>query len=121
MRHTLPAVLVTATAAVLLAACSTPAEPAPSHTTTTLASPTAAPEPEGDTAAPSIDPHELTELAIEITWASTSDTDKTSICDGLALFGTHWAAQQLQAGTNDDSGLDWDYAAHLIQIDCQQR
>lgn len=120
MRHTLPAVLVTATAAVLLAACSTPAEPAPSHTTTTLASPAAAPEPEGDTAAPSIDPHKLTELAVSVTWDSTSNQDKTSICDGIALFGPDWAAQQLQADSSDTS-IDWDYAAALIQNDCQQR
>lgn len=125
MRRPLAALIPAAGAALLLAACSSPAQPAPARTVTatpvTSADAGDIAETEGDTATPSLDPRKLTELAVTVTWDSTSDADKTSICDGIALFGPDWAARQLQGGSSDTSSIDWDYAAILIQDDCQQR
>ncbi|WP_329376239.1 hypothetical protein [Streptomyces sp. NBC_01483] len=42
------------------------------------------------------------------------------MCDGIALLGTDWAAEQIRQGAGDDS-LDWDRAAVLIEGKCETR
>lgn len=108
----LPAVLLLAA----LTACGTTA-PAATPTKTV----TAEPAIEGDTAPPPASADDdMTQAVVDLTWDQTSEADKNSMCSGIDLFGTEWAADQLRDGGGDDS-LDWDRAAVIIEGKCQQR
>jgi ABC-type glycerol-3-phosphate transport system substrate-binding protein len=112
LRHLLAAIAVTA----VLTACGSAPAADTSSDTPTAASP-AADAGESDAEAPSTD---MTEAIVDLTWDQTSETDKQSMCAGIALLGTDWAAEQLQQGGGDDS-LDWDRAAVLIEGKCETR
>jgi hypothetical protein len=62
----------------------------------------------------------MTQAVVDLTWDNTSEVDKQSMCDGIDLFGTEWAADQLRDGAGDDS-LDWDRAAVIIEGKCSDR
>ena len=66
---------------------------------------------------PSLDKRDLTRMSIDITWDNSTPADQRNMCNGITLFGTDWAADELRRGAGDDS-LDWDYAAQLIQGKC---
>ncbi|MBI0296319.1 hypothetical protein JBE04_18075 [Streptomyces sp. PRKS01-29] len=63
---------------------------------------------------------DTTAAVVDIVWAGTTETDRDSLCDGIAMFGVDWAAQQLRDGAGDDS-LDWDYAVVLLEGKCDER
>lgn len=63
---------------------------------------------------------DTTAAIVDIVWADTSETERDSLCDGIALFGVDWAAQQLRDGAGDDS-LDWELAAQLVAGKCDER
>lgn len=125
MRKTL---IATALLLGALTACTT-TEPTPKVTVTE----TTAPVEEGsaggtngepatdDTDTPGLGQRDITEVAMRMTWDGTSETDRDNMCAGVDLFGTEWAAEQLQSGGGTDAELDWQYAAELIQIECDAR
>ncbi|MFE9064869.1 hypothetical protein [Streptomyces violaceusniger] len=63
---------------------------------------------------------DTTAAIVDIVWADTTETERDSLCDGIALFGVDWVAQQLADGAGDDS-LDWGLAAHLLEGKCDER
>lgn len=117
LRRTLTAVVLAAAAVFALSACSsTPpaAKPAPS--------PAASPAPRPAAAVPpTVDTRKLTEVAVEMTWAGSTEQAKDDMCAGVDMFGTDWAAKQLRDGGGTDSELDWDLAAELIADKCALR
>ncbi|MEW1754119.1 hypothetical protein [Streptomyces angustmyceticus] len=60
---------------------------------------------------------ELTRMSIDVTWDASTPADQRNMCNGITLFGTDWAADELRRGAGNDS-LDWDYAAQIIQGKC---
>ncbi|MFE2311647.1 hypothetical protein ACFXC8_00350 [Streptomyces sp. NPDC059441] len=108
-RHTLAAIL--AAAVLTLTACtSTPASVDNPATTTVT---------ETEHATPSDD--DMTQTVVDLSWDQQTDADKNAMCDGLALFGTEWGADQMRAGAGGDDSLDWDRAAVLVEQKCAQR
>ncbi|MGW7617361.1 hypothetical protein ACWGLG_16145 [Streptomyces antimycoticus] len=100
-----------------LAAITTAALTACGHSQIPVATPMpATPTPVVDVTADS----DTTAAIVDIVWAGTSETERDSLCDGIALFGVDWAAQQLRDGAGDDS-LDWDLAAQLVEVKCDER
>lgn len=63
---------------------------------------------------------DTTAAIVDIVWADTTESDRDALCDGIAMFGVDWAAQQLRDGAGDDS-LDWDLAAQLVEVKCDER
>ncbi|MFE9003150.1 hypothetical protein ACFYOY_13555 [Streptomyces sp. NPDC007875] len=83
--------------------------------------PVATPQPA--TTAPVVDvtaDSDTTAAIVDIVWADTAESDRDALCDGIAMFGVDWAAQQLAEGAGDDS-LDWDMAAQLVEGKCDER
>jgi hypothetical protein len=62
-----------------------------------------------------------TALIIDLTWATTSETDKDNMCAGIALFGTEWAANKMREGADGDDSIDWERAAVLVEEKCETR
>jgi hypothetical protein len=101
---------LTTTVALLLGlttACTTTEPPKTPRTTTV--------EP-----TPNPTPHDTTDLVVDLTWNQQTETEKDTLCDGINLLGTEWAADEMQAGAGDDS-LDWDRAAVLVEAKCALR
>jgi hypothetical protein len=116
----LTAALISATALAALSACG--GAPAADTGSATADRTHAAPAVEGDANTPAPNRRELTETSINITWDSSTETDKDSMCDGIILFGPEWAADQMRDGAGSDASLlDWDYAAQLIEGKCDAR
>ncbi|MFF1358795.1 hypothetical protein [Streptomyces sp. NPDC058297] len=114
-RHALPAVLLLAT----LTACGTAPAATPATVTATPAVDSDAPPPADDEDTTQTDA-DMTQAIVDLTWDGASETDRQNMCDGIDLFGTEWAADQLREG-GGDSGLDWDRAAEIIEGKCQER
>lgn len=98
----------------LLTACGTGTTSAPSP------APAAPPSIVDDVTPEPGDTEDQTALIVDIAWAGTSESDRGAMCDGIALFGTRWAAGQMRDGAGDES-VDWDQAAVLVQQKCEQR
>lgn len=107
LRHT-AAVVLTAAALALTAACSSDTGSTPSAPVTV-------------TATPALTPDDTTDAAIDAAWAQQTEDDKAAMCYGIALMGPEWAAEQLADGSSNSAGLDWDRAAVLIQAKCADR
>ncbi|MFF7550916.1 hypothetical protein ACFZCU_46040 [Streptomyces canus] len=103
-------IAATALTALALTACTTTAEPAATRTVTVQA-PTPDPTPASD---------DMTQLVVDISWGQQSEDDKDAMCLGIGVYGTDWAAEQMQAGAGDDS-VDWDRAAELVEQKCADR
>ncbi|MFB7440227.1 hypothetical protein ACFC01_18020 [Streptomyces mirabilis] len=111
-RHALAAIL--ATAAFALTACtSTPDTSGDSPATTTIT--------ETTPATPAPDPEDMTQTVVDLSWNQQTEADKNAMCDGIAMFGPDWAAQQMQLGAGPETGIDWDRAAQLVEKKCAQR
>jgi hypothetical protein len=74
-----------------------------------------------DTATAGLDSGTVTELSIGIAWEQYSESDKDLMCSGIDAFGTDWAAREMRKGGSTDSGIDWDYAAQLVEEKCTAR
>lgn len=107
-RSTLALALVAALAAVALTACGT----------TGTATPHPAVEAPPATPADTPDP-DVTAAVVDLTWSQTDPADRQAMCDGIALLGPDWAAEQLTDG-GGDAGLDWGLAAELIEQKCSE-
>lgn len=57
---------------------------------------------------------------MDIAWAQTSESDKDTLCAGITVYGTQWAADQMRQGAGDES-VDWEQAAVIVQQKCEQR
>jgi hypothetical protein len=112
LRPTLTTVL--AAAALALTACSSTDTPAPTHTVTVEA-----PTPD-TTPAPTPASDDMTQLVVDISWGQQSEDDKDAMCLGIGVYGSEWAAEQMQAGAGDDS-VDWNRAAELVEQKCAER
>lgn len=119
LRRTLTAVVLAITAVTALTACSS-TDPTAKPTPSPAASPTPKPAPATDELPAGVDQQELTKVAVDMTWAGSTEQAKTDMCNGVDMFGVDWAAAQLRKG-GTDSELDWDYAAELIKAECDTR
>lgn len=123
MTRTIARILSAALLLGALTACGT--SPAADHdtsrasadTTTSVEQPAAA----DDTSTGTADDSDMTDLVVDITWGQTTETDRDSLCDGITMFGTDWAAEQLRQGGGDDAGVDWSKAALILEDKCQTR
>lgn len=123
MRRALATALLTAIAAIGLTACGTDDVP---KTTVTTTEPVEEGSADGTNGTPAIaDPateqRNITELAVRMTWDATPDTQREVMCSGIDMFGHDWAVENLRDGAGTDTELDWDYAAELIQTECDKR
>lgn len=107
-RHALAAIF--AATAFALTACTGSGSSDNPATTTVIE--TADPTPAAD---------DMTQTIVDLSWDQQTEADKNSMCDGLALFGTEWGADQMRAGAGYDDSLDWDRAAVLVEAKCAQR
>jgi type IV pilus biogenesis protein CpaD/CtpE len=108
-RHALAAILAAAVLGLTACTSSTPnTEPTPAAKPAAIETP--APTPTED----------MTQAIVDLSWAQQTEADKNAMCDGLALFGTEWGADQMRAGAGNES-VDWDRAAVLVQQKCAQR
>lgn len=118
MNRRLALAAATVIAALTLTACGTSTSPAAVNPAPAR---TASPAYDTDSTdgETSTDRRELTETAIDITWDNSTPTDQRNMCNGITIFGTEWAANELREGAGgDDTTLDWDYAAELIEGKC---
>ena len=106
LRQILPAL---AAAAFALTACTGPATPAVEDTVTTVTTETT----------PDLD-EDTTQLVVDLSWQQQTEDDRDAMCLGISLYGTAWAADQMQAGAGDQS-VDWDQAAELVEQKCAER
>lgn len=125
MRRTLPAIaLLAAISATGLTACTTTDTPTPSTrpapTTPDRAPADSEPATDADDI-PALGQDDITEVAVRMTWDGTSEADRDAMCAGLDMFGHQWAVDQLRNGGGTDADLNWNYAAELIQTECDQR
>jgi hypothetical protein len=109
IRHALAAI-VAAAAFALTACASTPDTSGDNPATTTVI--------ETTDATPTAD--DMTQTIVDL-WDQQTEADKNAMCNGLALFGTEWGADQMRAGAGYDDSLDWDRAAVLVEAKCTQR
>jgi hypothetical protein len=103
LRQILPVLAVLAFA---LTACTAPDAPAVEDTVTTVTT-------------PAID-EDTTQLVVDLSWQQQTEDDRDAMCLGISLYGTAWAADQMQLGAGDES-VDWDRAAELVEQKCAQR
>ena len=105
--------LATATAAILaalcLTACSVP------ETTTPRPAP-AAPAAAADTGKQA-----HTRQTFAVTWAGISEPERTALCDSLLLLGPDRAADEMGAGADHSTELDWDLMVDLLTPECATR
>jgi len=113
-RHALAAIL--AAAALALTACTSAG---PSDNGDTSDNPATTTVIETTPAAPAAD--DMTQTIVDLSWAQQTKADKDAMCMGIAAFGNDWAAEQMQAGAGDNTGIDWDKAAQLVEVKCAQR
>jgi ABC-type Fe3+-hydroxamate transport system substrate-binding protein len=64
---------------------------------------------------------DMTQTIVDLSWDQQTEADKDAMCTGIAAFGNDWAAEQMQAGAGDNTGIDWDQAAQLVEAKCAQR
>ncbi|MFF7949113.1 hypothetical protein [Streptomyces griseorubiginosus] len=107
LRH-ITALAITALA---LTACTSTDQPAPAETIT-IQAPTPDPTPTLD--------DDMTQLVVDLSWEQQTEDDKDAMCQGIALYGPDWAAEQMQQGAGD-SVVDWDRAAELVEQKCAAR
>ena len=85
------------------------------------------PEPlevETETIEPETPDTDITDAAMELTWEQAPEEQRDTLCQGIDMFGTDWAARQLQSGGDTVSGddvIDWDRAAQILETKCDQR
>ncbi|MFF7946997.1 hypothetical protein [Streptomyces griseorubiginosus] len=103
--------LATTFAALALTACTSTDQPAPAETITVEAT---TPDP-----TPTLD-DDMTQLVVDLSWEQQTEDDKDAMCQGIALYGPDWAAEQMQQGAGD-SVVDWDRAAELVEQKCAER
>jgi predicted alpha-1,6-mannanase (GH76 family) len=108
IRHALTAIC--AAAVLALTACTSAGSSDNPATTTVTETTDAAPDSE-----------DMTQTVVDLSWAQQTEADKNAMCDGLALFGTEWGADQMRAGAGGNDSLDWDRAAVLVEQKCAQR
>lgn len=119
IRRAAGAVLLVAVAA-LATACGHAAQatPEPQVTVTETAEPAPQPQPR-----PTVTGDPLTMLAVEIAWRSQTNSDKQTMCEGIAIFGKSFAAGALRQGleqSDGDSDIDADLAASLLEQRCDE-
>lgn len=66
---------------------------------------------------------ELTQQLFQITWNAAPEDQKDAMCEGIQMFGTGFAARQMQRGGDTTYGddIDWDYTAELMGEECAKR
>jgi len=119
LRRATAAGLIAVAALVTLGACSS-VEPA-AKPTPSAAPAIVEPKPAAEELPATVDTRELTEVAVQMTWAGSTEQAKDDMCAGVDMLGTDWAAEQLRTGGGRDSELDWPYAAELIKTECDAR
>lgn len=67
------------------------------------------------------DTDDLTDLTFQITWAQASEPEKDDLCTSLTLLGPEWAADEMQAGADSSTDLDWDRMTELLGDECALR
>ncbi|MEU7341783.1 hypothetical protein [Streptomyces sp. NPDC007074] len=73
-------------------------------------------------ATPTSSRHALTKLSVTLAWQGFAESRKDMMCAGIDLYGRHWAAEQMAAGSRaGEAQLDWDYAAELVGNKCAER
>jgi predicted outer membrane protein len=112
-RHALAAIC--AAAVLALTAC----------TSAGSSDPTPTPKPAAIDTTPAPDPapdsEDMTQTIVDLSWDQQTEADKDAMCTGIAAFGNDWAAEQMQIGAGDNTGIDWDKAAQLVEAKCAQR
>jgi ABC-type Fe3+-hydroxamate transport system substrate-binding protein len=86
IRHAL-AVICAAAVLALTACTSTPDTSVDNPATTTVI--------ETADATPTAD--DMTQTIVDLSWDQQTEADKNAMCNGLALFGTEWGADQMRA------------------------
>lgn len=64
---------------------------------------------------------DLTETTFGITWGNASEMERTNLCGGLILLGPERSAQEMQAGADGSTDLDWDYMTQPLTAECDNR
>ena len=81
-------------------------------------------EVETETIEPEAPDTDITDAAMELTWEQAPEEQRDTLCQGIDMFGTDWAARQLQSGGDTVSGddvIDWDRAAQILETKCAER
>lgn len=100
LRH----LLALAATAAALTACTT-SQTTPEQTTTTIDTGLAA----------------HTRDTFQVTWTLTPEADRDVYCDSVTLLGPQGAADQMAAGADYSTELDWTLMAELLQDECALR
>jgi len=111
IRHALAAICAAAVFALTACTSAGSSDSSDNPATTTVIE-TTDPAPTAD---------DMTQTVVDLSWAQQTEADKNAMCNGLALVGTKWGADQMRAGAGGDDSLDWDRAAVLVEAKCAQR
>lgn len=100
------------------AACGSDTEPSQEETTSDWAS-----EPDTTDTDESLDRAEISRIAMEITFDSSTPEEQAKVCLGIELYGREWSKQNLQAWVSPEAreNTDWDASVDYLIERCAQR